>query len=221
MRKFDLVIFDADGTLMHHPRELVIWEILNDRFVGDRALNRERYRQFRAGEISYREWVDLDVSGWCQAGATREQVLEAIAELTPAAGAHETFAELRRLGYRLAVVSGTIDVGLDYVFPQHPFEAVFTNHLDFAADGTIAGWRATPFDQEGKIRAMEQLVQRFGTSIARCVFVGDAFNDVPVAKAAGFSIAFNSRCAELLAVVDAVVPGPDLRGILPLLNGSQ
>ncbi len=215
MRPYDLIIFDVDGTLMHHPEGLVIWEVLNDRFIGDRRLNRERYRRYRAGEISYAEWVDLDVGGWQRAGATRADVIEAIRDLAPAPGAHESFALLQERGYRLAVVSGTIDVGLNHVFPEHPFEAVFTNHLEFAADGTISGWRATPYDLDGKVRAMEALVRRFATSAERCAFVGDAFNDVPIARAAGFSIAFNSRCEELMAVADAVVPGPDLRGILP------
>ncbi len=220
MRPYDLILFDVDGTLMHHPRELVIWELLNDHFVGDRSINRERYRAYRAGEISYAEWVDLDVGSWRERGATRAQILDAIAELTPAPGAHQTFAELRVRGYRLAVISGTLDVGLDHVFPEHPFEAVFTNKIHFEADGTIGGWQATPFDLEGKVEAMRELAERFATTVERCAFVGDAFNDVPIARAAGFSIAFNSRCKELLAVADAAVPGPDLRGILEHFPGA-
>ncbi len=221
MRPYDLILFDVDGTLMHHPRGLVIWEVLNDHFVGDLTINRERYRAYRAGEITYGEWVDLDVGSWRDAGATREQIIDAISELEPAEGAHETFEELQRRGYRLAVISGTIDVGLNHVFPEHPFEAVFTNKIEFDDRGAIAGWQATPFDLDGKVRAMEVLADRFGTRVDRCAFIGDAFNDVPIARAAGYSIAFNSRCDELLGVANATVPGPDLRAILPHFPRSQ
>ena len=53
------------------------------------------------------------------------------------------------------------------------------------------------------------------------LLLGDAFNDVPIARAAGYSIAFNSRCDELLGVANATVPGPDLRAILPHFPRSQ
>ena len=44
MRRFDLIFFDVDGTLVVHPKRMIVWEILNIRFNGDDAANRTRYR---------------------------------------------------------------------------------------------------------------------------------------------------------------------------------
>ena len=63
MARFDLVAFDVDGTLVEHPEEKTVWEVLNARFVGGDDLNRERYADYRAGRLSYAEWVSLDVGG--------------------------------------------------------------------------------------------------------------------------------------------------------------
>jgi len=39
---FDLVVFDVDGTLVEHPEDKTIWEVLNLRFTGDDGMNKER-----------------------------------------------------------------------------------------------------------------------------------------------------------------------------------
>ena len=86
-RKYDLICFDVDGTLIRHPSDKVIWEILNLRFTGDDSVNRERYRMYLNGEIDYAEWVRLDVGGWIEAGATRDRVVDAVREFEVYEGA--------------------------------------------------------------------------------------------------------------------------------------
>jgi phosphoserine phosphatase len=70
-RAYDLICFDVDGTLVHHPTGKVIWEVLNQRFTGDHTINIERHRWYNEGRITYEHWVELDVQGWITAGATR------------------------------------------------------------------------------------------------------------------------------------------------------
>ena len=79
---FDLVVFDIDGTLVLHPENKTIWEVLNRRFTGDDGMNKERFAAYKAGRMSYAEWVTMDVSGWRDAGATREQMVAAMDCLT-------------------------------------------------------------------------------------------------------------------------------------------
>lgn len=215
MRRFDLICFDVDGTLVVHDEQKIVWEILNHRFTGADAAEADRFRQFSAGEITYAEWVALDVGDWLAAGATRDQIVEAIRDLRLIEGAHETLAELRRRGYKLAIISGTLDVVLDALLPEHPFDDVFVNRLRFGADGRLVGWQATPYDVDGKARALREIAAREGFEISRCAFVGDSFNDIEVAREAGFSIALNPKCRELEAVCDVVVRGGHLSLLLP------
>jgi HAD superfamily PSPase-like hydrolase len=217
VRRFDLVCFDVDGTLVVHPQEKTVWEILNLRFVGTDRLNEERYRLYRNGEISYPEWVALDIGDWVRAGAKRDQIVREIGALQLIGGVRETLGTLKEAGCKLAVISGTLDICLDTLFPDHPFDEVYTNRIHFNGDGTISGWEATPFDMDGKAHALRDIAEREAIPLERCAFVGDHRNDVAAAREAGLAIAFNPKGEEIVAASDVVLQGPDLRAILPHL----
>ena len=217
MPRFDLVAFDVDGTLVLHPEEKTVWEVLNARFLGTDDLNVERYAAYRAGRLSYAEWVTLDVGGWREAGATRAAMLDSLGPLRLVDGARESLEALKRGGVRLAVISGTLDFLLDALFPDHPFDEVYCNRVVFDDAGRIDHWHATPFDMEGKGVALRAIAAREGIPLARCAFVGDHANDHAAARLAGFAIAFNPKDAELEAAAGAVVRSRDLRDVLPYL----
>lgn len=216
-RRFDLVAFDVDGTLVRHPEGKTVWEVLNRRFTGDDSVNRERYRRVMEGSMSYADWVSLDVQGWHDAGATRAEIVEAMAPLRPVDGALEALAALRETGARLVVISGTLDLLLETLLPDAPFDEVYTNRIGFDDAGAISGWTATPFDLEGKGVALRSVAMRESVPLSRCAFVGDSANDVSAARVAGFTVAFNPRSDELEREAGAVVRSDDLRSILPHL----
>jgi phosphoserine phosphatase len=216
-RRFDLVAFDVDGTLVHHPEDKTVWEVLNLRFTGSDHQNSERWELYRQGKLSYAEWVALDVEGWRKAGATRDELIAAMEGLRLVEGARETMDALKREGMRLAVISGTLDLLLDTLFPDHPFDEVYTNRIAFDEAGRIASWTATPFDMEGKGVALRAIAMRESIPLSRCAFVGDHANDLAAARLAGFALAFNPKSAELEESAHAVVRSGDLRDLLPHL----
>lgn len=221
MRPCDLICFDVDGTLVIHPQEKIVWEILNIRFTGTDEVNQTRFLDYREGRITYADWVALDVGDWVRAGATRPQILDAIGALRLIDGTHETLAELKRRGYKLAIISGTIDIVLDKLLPEHPFDDVFVNRIFFDESDRLAGWEATPYDVDGKARALQDIASREGIPLDRCAFVGDAINDLDVAREAGFSIAFNPKCPELIEVCDLAIRGSNLGLLLPHFPGPN
>ncbi len=200
-----LIAFDVDGTLVQHPEEKVIWELLNHRFVGDERINVSRYDDYREGRIDYPTWVALDVGGWISAGATQEQVMEVVRNLRPIQGAHESLQALKDAGYQLAVISGTLDVVLHEFFAADLFAEIYTNKLRFDRAGRLIGWEATPFDMDGKARALEHLARLHDLPVQRCAFVGDNMNDLGVARMAGYTVAFNPKVKELEEVAHAVI----------------
>jgi len=216
-RRFDLVAFDVDGTLVHHPEDKTVWEVLNLRFTGSDDQNAQRWELYRRGELSYAEWVALDVEGWRKAGATRDTMIAAMEGLRLVEGARETMEALKRRGMRLAVISGTLDLLLDTLFPDHPFDEVYTNRIAFDGSGRIASWTATPFDMDGKGVVLRAIALREEIPLARCAFVGDHANDLAAARLAGFTVAFNPKIEELERAAHAVVRSSDLRDLLPHL----
>lgn len=220
-----IIAFDVDGTLVSHPQRKVVWEVFNRHFVGDDAINKKRFEQFRAGELTYEQWVDLDVRHWQQVGATRRQMVEVIErELSLTVGAEYVLRELRARGYRLAVVSGTIDLVLDVLLPEHPFSWIFTNRLQFADDGTIAGWAATPYDMEGKADAVRSLVARTGVDLEHFAFVGDHINDCRAMSLVPCAVAYDPKAPSVSEAANVVLPSGqflDLLDLFPPLPAHQ
>jgi phosphoserine phosphatase len=218
---FDLVAFDVDGTLVGNRDGRVVWELLNRHFRGDQALDSDRYEAYMTGQITYAEWVELDIFGWLAMGATRDQIARVIIDkLYLVTGARETVAALKQAGLCLAVISGTINLTLDLLFPDHPFHEVYTNRIDFDDDGLIDGWLATPYDMAGKARALEEIATRHHIPLCRTAYVGDNTNDIEVMKRAGMALAFEPKCHSVAAVAHAVI-ADDLRRALPLLIGRE
>jgi len=217
-RAFDLICFDVDGTLVKHPNDLVIWEVLNERHTGDRKVNKERYEMFKSGRITYDEWVDLDVGGWVADGATRDDVYDAVSEFELIDGAHETVHELKRRGFKLGIISGTLDVMLDRLFPDHPFDDVYTNRLHFNDDGKLDRCSATLFDGDGKPNALRMIAEKHDVPLERSAYVGDGENDVPLLGVSGYFVAYEPRSRELEKGADLVIRAGDLRLLLDVFR---
>ncbi len=220
--KIRLVVFDVDGTLIEHPEDKTVWQVLNERFLATRTLNVERFEAFRAGRLSYADWVALDVGDWKKRGVRREEIVDAIrACLRPVPGAAETIGALRERGYRVAVVSGTLDITLELLLADIDFDRVFTNKLFFDESGCLSGWQATPYDVDGKAHALEELSRSMELALDEIAFVGDHWNDLSALRIAGFGFAYKPKDLELCEVADVVLPGGSLTQILEHLPGAQ
>ena len=224
MKKYDLVFFDVDGTLVQAPGDRTVWEVLNKKFTGRADQNEKRFDLYRQGKLSYAEWVALDVGGWKAAGAKRQDLIAGFEPLRLIDGTREALETLKSAGCRLLVVSGTLDLMLNTLLPDHPFDEVYANHIGFDDEGNISHWRATPFDMQGKAELLRAVALRHEVPLARCAFVGDSTNDTWIAREAGFAVAFNPKSTELEEHCDVSVRSADLRAILPHLlqtNGSK
>lgn len=217
-RPYDLICFDVDGTLVRHPTGQVIWEVLNLKFGGSKEINRFRYQMYCEGRLSYERWVRLDVSGWIDRGATRDDVVDVVREFELFDGARDTVHELKRRGYLLGVISGTLNVVLDTLFPDHPFDEVYTNKIFFDENGKLSGWEATRFDSHGKPEALRGMAQRRDLPLSRTAFVGDGENDVPLLGVAGYFAAFHPRSRELIERADLVLGEEELPKLLDVFE---
>jgi phosphoserine phosphatase len=214
-----LIAFDLDGTLL--DRTVYIWSTLHEHFGSDPARRRKAADDYHAGRISYADWFHHDLLLLSERGADRAGILRAFDALRPAPGAGEVLRELKRRGYRLAVISGSLDVVLEHFFPGAPFDHVLINRLELDAEGRIAGGTPTPFDLAGKAEGLSELARREGLTLAQCAFVGDNINDLPVMRAAGFSVGVRIKSPEVAAAASLILPGDDLRELLALFPGPD
>ena len=209
-----LVAFDLDGTLI--DQTIFIWKTLHEHFGSDPLRRASARDDYLAGRISYAEWFKTDLVLLGERGADRASLLACFDGLTPAPGALETLQALEARGYKLGLISGSLDVLLQHLLPLHPFDHVLINRLHFAPDGTIAGGEPTPYDMQGKADGLAELARREGLELSACAFIGDNVNDLHVMRAAGYAIGVHIKHADVRAVIDHELKGQDLRPLLKL-----
>ena len=181
-----LAVFDMDSTLIEAE---VIDELAKAAGVGEQvAAITERAM---AGELdfkaSFKERMallkGLDVG-----------VLDAIgASLRLTEGAEVLFAELKRLGYKTAILSGGFTYFAKQVQAKLGIDYVFANELE-VVDGKVTGVAVEPIvDAQRKADLLRELTQKEGLSLEQTIAVGDGANDLPMLAIAGLGVAFRAK----------------------------
>ena len=214
MPKYKLVCFDVDGTLVDNVK--FSWQIFHDYFQTDKHKREDARSKFFSGKISYMQWAEHDINLWKEKNAKKEEFFRAIAHLKLMNGALETLSELKENNIKLAIISGSLNIILEKLMPNHKefFDDVFLSRIYFDEEGNISRVEATEFDMDAKALALEKIAKREKISLKECVFVGDFLNDKKVMQEAGLGIAFNCQHDELKRVADIVIEKKDLREIL-------
>jgi phosphoserine phosphatase len=137
--------------------------------------------------------------------------------LTP--GAEETVRVLKRLGYRLGVVSGGFTFFVDHLQERLGIDYAFANTLEIR-EGRLTGNLVGPIlDGPGKAERLREIAEREGVRLDQVVGVGDGANDIPMLQAAGLGIAFRAK-ESTRRNADAAIGRNDFLGILYLLGVS-
>jgi HAD superfamily PSPase-like hydrolase len=212
--KYKLVCFDLDGTVIDDT--VFIWQTIHDYLKTDKEKRKKAAEDFTNKKITYKQWAEHDLELWKEKNATKQDLIEAIKPLKLMHGALETLNKLKKSGLKLAVISGSLNIALDKVLPNHTeiFDDIYINHLIFKGD-KIKEIKSTTFDFEHKAAALQEICKKENISPEECVFIGDHNNDIQIAELAGLSIAFNCKSERLAEVADIVIKEKDLTLILP------
>lgn len=135
--------------------------------------------------------------------------------LTP--GARTFVRTLRRMGMKIAIVSGGFTVFTEHLKSDLGLDHAFGNELEIS-DGMLTG-RLTgpPIDRARKASILREVAEAEGIPLDQTVAIGDGANDLDMLAAAGLGIAFNAKPV-VRDAADTAVSVPYLDAILFLLG---
>ncbi|MGL5689454.1 MAG: phosphoserine phosphatase SerB [Bacteroidales bacterium] len=181
-----LICFDMDSTLIETE---VIDELADKAGVGEqvRAITESAMR----GEIDFTESFlqrisllkGLDIS-----------VMQEIAESLPISeGLERLMKTLKRVGFKVAILSGGFTYFGNYLKEKYGMDYVFANELE-VKDGKLTGRHIGEIvDGRKKAELLKQLAEIENVDIAQTIAVGDGANDLPMLATAGLGIAYHAK----------------------------
>jgi phosphoserine phosphatase len=181
-----LVAFDMDSTLIQTE---VIDELAKFAGVGNQVAGITEAAM--RGELDFRASFRKRVS---LLKGLPETALQTVTDSVPLMdGAERLTRTLRRLGYKMAILSGGFTfvgrelqrrLGIDYLH---------ANELDIR-DGIVTGEvKGEIVDGARKAALLEEIARSENLSMEQVIAVGDGANDLPMLNAAGLGIAFRAK----------------------------
>lgn len=205
-----LVVMDVDSTLIQGE----VIELLAEHAGCLDEVARVTEAAMR-GELDFAESLEARVALLEGLDAAAIEAVRGQVRLTP--GARTLVRTLKRLGYRVGIVSGG--------FTQVTDVLVERLGLDYSAANTleVVGGRLTGrvvgeiVDRAGKARMLERFAADAGVPLSQTVAIGDGANDLDMLNTAGLGVAFNAKPL-VREAADTAVNFPFLDTVLFLLG---
>ncbi|HED12329.1 MAG TPA: phosphoserine phosphatase SerB [Gammaproteobacteria bacterium] len=123
-----------------------------------------------------------------------ESILEKLAEQLPITeGADRLISTLRRLGYKIGILSGGFTYFAEHLKQRWGIDFVAANELDIA-DGKLTGnVKGRIVDGQRKATLFRQMAAQCGIAMEQTIAVGDGANDLPMLAIAGLGVAFHAK----------------------------
>lgn len=205
-----LVVMDVDSTLI---QDEIIELLADDAGCGQQVA--EITARAMAGELDFRQSLEERVGLLAGLDVGCLDRVRLRVRLTP--GARTFVRTLRRLGFRIAIVSGGFDAVTDELKRELGLDYAYANRLE-VADGKLTGrLEGDIVDRARKAELLAEIAAAEGIGLDQVVAVGDGANDLDMLSAAGLGIAFNAKPVVRQAA-DTSVNVPFLDAILFVLG---
>ena len=205
-----LVVMDVDSTLI---QDEVIELIARHAGCEDevRAITERAMR----GELDFAESLHERVALLAGVDESALEVVRRDVRLTP--GARTMVRTLKRLGFRIAVVSGGFSAVVDPLAEELGIDHARANVLE-VVDGKLTGRVVgAVVDRAAKAAALLEFAAHDGIPLDRTIAIGDGANDLDMLSVAGLGIAFNAKPV-VRAQADTGLTVPFLDPVLYLIG---
>jgi phosphoserine phosphatase len=208
-----LVFFDMDSTLVN-------MEII-DEMARRAGVFKEVSRiteKTRRGDLDFEEALIQRVA--LLKGLKVEALDQIRDEMKLSEGAQDLVTTLKRLGYKLGLLSGGFHYFADYLKDRLGLDFAFANHLEIK-NGTLTGRVLGDIvDGPYKAKIVNLVSSKEGVFLDQTVAIGDGANDVLMLGQAGLGIAYNAKW-KVERVASMSVGRARLKNILYILGITE
>jgi phosphoserine phosphatase len=181
-----LVVFDMDSTLIQG-------EVIN--VLAEHAGARDRVAKITAstmeGKMDFKESFTRRVSLLKGLDANALPVIARNLELTE--GAERVIQTLKKLGYKIGIISGGFDFFGEYLQNKLGLDYVFANVLEIENGKITGNISGDIIDGPKKAELLKTIATVENISLQQTIAVGDGANDLPMISIAGLGIAFHAK----------------------------
>lgn len=208
-----LVCFDMDSTLI---KTEVIDELARRHGVGDVVA--EVTERAMRGELDFKASFRERMSKL--AGLDEAVLSDIAAQLPLMEGTERLITNLKRLGYRTAILSGGFTYFARHLQEMLGIDEIHANEL-VIEKGKVTGEVREPIvDAERKAELLEAIALREGLTLEQTIAVGDGANDLKMLAKAGMGVAFRAK-PMVRAQARQSISIAGLEGVLYLMGYHQ
>jgi len=208
-----LIFFDMDSTLV----DMEIIDEMAQRAGVFKEVSRITEKAMR-GDIDFEESLTQRVA--LLKGLRVEELEKIRKDMKLSAGAEDLVDTLKRLGFKLGLVSGGFDYFSDFLREKLGLDFSYSNQLEIkngALTGKVLG---KIVDNTYKAKIVNMVSSEEGVLLDQTVAIGDGANDGLMLGQAGLGIAYNAK-EKLERVANMSLGRARLRNILYILGISE
>jgi len=208
-----MVFFDMDSTLI----DMEIIDEMAERAGVFKEVSRIT-EKVRRGDLDFEEALVQRVA--LLKGLKVKELEKIREEMRLSEGAEELVTTLKRLGYKLGVVSGGFHYFADYLKEKMGLDFSYANQLEMKNDKLTGKVLGQIVDNTYKAKIVNMVSSQEGVLLDQTVAVGDGANDVLMLGQAGLGIAYNAK-GRLDRAANMSLGQARLKNILYILGISE
>ena len=208
-----LVFFDMDSTLV----DMEIIDEMAQRAGVFKEVSRITEKAMR-GDIDFEESLTQRVA--LLKGLRVEELEKIRKDMKLSAGAEDLVETLKRLGFKLGLVSGGFDYFSDFLREKLGLDFSYANQLEIKSGVLTGKVLGKIVDNTYKAKIVNMVASEEGVLLDQTVAIGDGANDGLMLGQAGLGIAYNAK-EKLERVANMSVGRARLRNILYILGITE